>query len=376
MPRINQLFFKLFFLSIIAGFLSLSSCSEEEEENLNANLPENVEFTYLPTDLNKMMVFGPIGTIRVIPKAHGGFRLKTFSKEATIPVYAMCDGIIHNIGKDTRTSSPGFAPDELVGYEYDDYTLNVAISRTADMWYGHVTKLADEILAAANDLNSGYGAENRVKIEIKAGQVIGYIGPHPGFDIGMFDFAKKLSFANPDRYSEYYRHNQPWTDYLTPALREQVWLINPRTVEPRGGKINHDVPGTLAGNWFLEGTTEITEWSKQLVFAHHEIYGDKIAIADASPLVDGDGILNDDKEPFLWFVKGNKPQPEDITVGSGFATYEVSKWWLLLNNASAPIEGIVAVQLMDENTLKYEWFAGKKIAEVTDFTSEAKIYKR
>ncbi len=364
-------------LSVVFIFILMiffSGCSEEED--INASLPANVDFTFLPTDLTKLLEFGPIGSIRGIPKAHGGFRLKTFSQEASIPVYAMSDGIIYNIEKDTRKAGTGFAPDDMAGYEYDDFTLNIAVSRTADMWYGHVSKLSDEILAAAPNLNSGYGVRNQVKIEIKAGQVIGYIGPHPGFDIGMHDFAKELYFANPGRYSEQYRHNQAWTDYLTPTLREQVWLINPRTVEPRGGKINHDVPGTLAGNWFLEGTTEITQWSKQLVFAHHEIFGDRIAIADASPLVDGDGILNDSKEPFLWFVKGNDPQPADINITSGFSKYEVAVWWKLLNNASAPAEGTVAYQLQDANTLKYEWFAEKSSAEVTQFTSAAKIYKR
>ena len=375
MRTTNCLFTTPFAVSILIGMVFFSSCSEEEE-NINAGLPANVEFTYLPTDLSKMLVFGPIGTIRVVPKAHGGFRLKTFSQEATIPVYAMSDGIIYNIGKDTRTAGPGFAPVDKEGFVYDDFSLNIAVSRTADMWYGHVSRLSDDILAAAPNLSAGYGSENRVKIEVKAGQVIGFIGPHPGFDIGMFDIAKELSFANPSRYSEQYRHNQAWTDYLTPALREQVWLINPRTVEPRGGKVNHDVPGTLAGNWFLEGTTEITQWSKQLVFAHHELYGDKITIADASPLVDGAGVLNDGKEPFLWFVKGNDPQPQTIDVAAGFSTYEVAVWWKLLNNPSAPAEGTVAVQLQDANTLKYEWFAEKSSAEVTEFTSAAKIYKR
>lgn len=364
-----------FFIFSIAGLLLFSNCSEEEE-NINAGLPENVEFNYLPTDLASMLEFGPIGQIRVVPKAHGGFRLKTFSQEANIPVYAMSDGIIYQIGKNKLTAPPGFAPDELIGWEYDDYFVRIAISKSASMWYGHVSRLADEILDQSPALQTGYGMGTEVKIEIKAGDIIGYIGPHPGFDIGLFDFAKPLQFLNKSIYGEQYMHMQPWTDYLTPALRNQVWAINPRTVEPRGGKINYDIAGTLAGNWFLEGTTEITQWSKQLVFARHEIYADRIAIADASPLVDGDGSLNSDKSSFLWFVKGNNPKPEDINVSSGFATYEVADWWQLLDNASAAPDGTVALQLLDANTLKYEFFPAKTSAQVTNFTSAAKVYKR
>lgn len=360
----TPLLLALFFL--FGSMFFLTDCSDEE--SIYDKLPANVEFTFLPTDLSRMLEFGPIGVIHVIPKDHGGFRLKEFSEDAYIPVYAMSDGIIHNIGKDTRTTDSG--------YEYDDYSLHIAVSKTAEMWYGHVSRLADEILAAAPNLNAGYGLSNKVNIEIKAGQIIGYIGPHPGFDIGMFDLAKEVYFANPGRYSQQYRHTQSWTDYLTPSLLEQVWRINPRTVPPLGGKISHDVAGTIAGNWFLDGTTDMTQWSKQLVFAYHEIYGDRIAIADASPLVDGAGILNDGREAYLWFVKGNTPQLSTINQGSGFTKYEVAKWTQLLEDASAPAEGTVGVQLVDEKTLKYEWFPGKSSSEVTGFSAAVKIYKR
>jgi hypothetical protein len=369
--KINNVigFFSLLSLALISG-----SCNKEED--INAGLPENLIFSHLPTQLSEMLEFGPIGSIRVIPKAHGGFMLKTFMQEANIPVYAMSDGIIYNILKDTRTAGPGFAPPEYQGYEYDDFTFNIAVSRTANMWYGHVSRLADEIIMAAPGLNAGRGVENRVRIEITAGQIIGYIGPHPGFDIGMYDLSKELDFANPSRYYKEYRHTQPWTDYLIPALREQIWAINPRTIDPRGGKINHDIGGTLAGNWFLEGTNSLLQWSKQLVIARHEIYADRITIADASPLVDGDGILNDGLEPYIWFIIGNEPLPENITVASGMIKYEVARYWLFFHSPTPTIDGTVAIQLMDEKTLKYEWREGVRAVDVEDFTGNARIYKR
>jgi len=163
---------------------------------------------------------------------------------------------------------------------------------------------------------------------------------------------------------------------LPAPLREEIWAINPRTAEPRCGKIAYDKQGTLAGNWFLEGTTKITQWSRQLVFVRHELYGDQIMIVDASPLVDGDGIFNDGLDPYSWFVKGNGPEPESITVSSGPVTFEVATWWRVLRYDDPLVEGTVLVQLLDSETLQYEWFESKLADDVSGFTANSRVYKR
>jgi len=371
---INSILFNRLLLWLIF-VLIIFSC-EKEEEDVNAGLTDNLQFTYLPTDLDAMWQFGPIGALQGLPKAHGGFRLKAFRETADIPVYAMADGIIYNIIKDQRTAESGYAPAEYDGFTYDDHRLEIAVSRTSNIWYGHVTRLADDILAAVPDLKAGRDVENRVRIEIAAGQVIGFLGPHQGFDIGMYDFKKENFFINPDRYSEFYRHTQPWTDYLTTSLKNQVWAINPRISEPRGGTIAYDVAGTIAGNWFLEGTTSILEWSKQLVIARHEIYADRITILDGSPLLDGDGLSNAGRTANTWFVIGNAPLSEEVKISTGMVKYEVITFWRLLDNPAASPEGTVAIQLIDDQTLYYQWFEGKSADQVFDFTAAKKIYKR
>ncbi len=241
-----------------------------------------------------METFGAIGQIRVIPKSHGGFGLADYSFEnPDIPVYAMSDGIIYNIRyEEVISNNDPDLPSEFRNQEYDDYALEIYLTKTALMHYGHLSKLAPEIVEAAGTLQFGRGVANSVNIPIEAGLIIAYIGRHPGFDIGLEDTKRQASFANPSRYTPEYMGSLPFTDFLTSDLREKVWEINPRTVPPRGGKVAYDVEGTLSGNWFLLGTTTITEWSKQLVLAHHELRADRITIADGSPLFDGDGKLN------------------------------------------------------------------------------------
>jgi len=362
----------------IAGILLivvyLTACKESFLDSLD--LPDDVELTHLPTDLSQMLEFGPIGQIRVIPKMHGGFRLQDpFTFPASIPVYAMGDGYIANIEKEFRTI-PGHGPPDLVGTDYDDFTLDIVYTKDAGGYYGHISALHEDILEQAGEIKEGRGRRNQVKIKITAGQIVGYVGPHEGVDIGMYDHSRESYFANTKWYNRDYRSTVCYTDYLPAHLREQIWEINPRTAEPRCGRIAYDKEGTVAGNWFLEGAKEITEWSKQLVFARHEVHGDLITIVDASPLVDGDGMLNEGRDPYLWFVHGNNPEPENITVNSGQVTYEVATWWKMFDYENPPVEGTVLVQLIDSETLQYEWFEGKLASEVSGFTGNSRIYKR
>ncbi|MGY6741305.1 MAG: hypothetical protein ACXIUQ_01115 [Cecembia sp.] len=378
---------QFFYYAIIGLILStISSCDDSGDAAPSENpsiheqfsdLPDKAVFTHLPTDLNEMEVMDAMGQIHGIPKMHGGFRLlNPYTFPAQIPVYAMGDGYIYNIEKEFRTVVDRNAPAELLGRDYDDFSLNMVYSKHAGGYYGHVTALSEEILEQAGEIKEGRGVHNWVSIKITAGQVIGYVGPHPGLDIGMYDYEREHYFANQEMYGREYRSAVCFTDYLTPALQEQVWAITARTAEPRCGRVAYDKEGTLAGNWFLEGTTEITQWSRQLVFARHDLYGDRITIADASPLLDGDGIHTRDIEPYIWFVKGNTPMPEDITIESGPIKYEVANHWLLIQNEDVTPEGTLLIQLLEKEKIQYEYFEGKSAGEVFDFTSQSRIYVR
>jgi hypothetical protein len=377
----------IIYLTAIFWFLSLSffACKENPtfyEEEVRTihdefpDLPDQVQFTHLPTDLSQMAGFGPMGLVFGIPKMHGGFGLlNRFTIPSTVPVYAMGEGYIYNIEKDFRTVPDYWTPD-IAGTDYDDFSLNIVYSKHAGGYYGHVTALSDEILEQAGEIMEGRGVRNEVRIKISPGQVLGYIGTHPGIDIGMYDYERERYFANPSMYGREYRAAVCYTDYLPAHLREEIWEINPRTAEPRCGRVAYDKEGTLAGNWFLEGTTELTQWSRQLIFARDDLYGDQITIADASPLVDGDGILNTGRDPYIWFVKGNTPEPESITVESGLVKYEVADRWVLIRDEHADPAGTLLIQMHEPEKIEYEYFEGKTADEVSGFTSNSRIYVR
>ncbi len=361
---------KLFVFSL-SFILFLTGCQEEgnDDPRSGLNLPEDVAFTHLPTDLSRMLEFGAIGQINVIPKAHGGFGVKDYySPTPDIPVYAMSDGIIYNIRYEARHYEAPFAPDSLVGKPYDDYTLHIYISQTAEMHFGHLSKLAPEILEQAGNLEIGT-TENDVRIPIREGQVLANIGTHPGFDVGLYDVKKEHYFANPDRYSIDYRSAIPFTDFLPENLREKVWEINPRTVEPLGGKINYDLDGTISGNWFLEGTTGGTTWENQLIIAYHERYADRITIADASP-------QKERGESNIWWIIGNQPYPEEITPESGKVKLNVATWYKFATTDTPPSEGIILIELTEDNFLNFEYFPGELPENVEDFTSNMRVYER
>ena len=185
--------------------------------------------------------------------------------------------------------------------------------------------------------------------------------------LGIYPF-----FANPARYDAHYMGSQPFTDKLTPALRDHIWEINPRTVEPRGGRVHYDVEGTLAGNWFLLGTTTLDHWARQLIFAYHETFGDRITIAETSPV--NEATEGDDAPPHLWWVFGNRPLPEEVTVASGRVKYDVATWYTFYNN-TPPSEGTVLIQLTTDDQLTFEFFKGILPGQVEDFISPS-YYER
>ena len=362
-------------LLVILLFFGCEDDKNVVDPRQHIDLPDNFSFNLLPTDLSRMSEFAAIGQVFVFPKAHGGFTVKNYYSDPDIPVYAMSDGVIHNIRYGTRTYEGPRAPDALRGQEYDDFTLNIYLSKTAVMHYGHLSRLAPEIFEEGVNLVK-YNEENRVSINIKEGQIVAYIGVHPGFDIGFSDEKITQYFANPERYPDNYIYSVPFTDMLPQPLKNEVWEINPRTVAPLGGKISYDIEGTISGNWFLEGTTSIDEFGNQLIIAYHERFADRITISDTSPLSDGGGNQNQGKETNMWWIIGNAPGPENIVLESGKVKLNVATRYKFSTTDSPPSEGTVMFEMMAIDKLKFEFFEGKLPNEVEDFTALARMYER
>ena len=97
----------------------------------------------------------------------------------------------------------------------------------------------------------------RLEVPVKAGDEFGQQRDNP-LDFNVFDGTTWLpGFVNP--YS--YAMGEAWKPYtidpmpfFAPDVRAPLEASMQRTTEPRWGKIDHDVLGAAAGNWFLDGT--------------------------------------------------------------------------------------------------------------------------
>jgi undecaprenyl-diphosphatase len=88
---------------------------------------------------------------------------------------------------------------------------------------------------------------------LEPGQVVGKTSGRSMFDLGCYDMKTKLTgFANPERYPLPTLHAVSPLSYFDDSLRKKLYAKVQRPGD-KDGKIDLDVPGTLAGNWFLEG---------------------------------------------------------------------------------------------------------------------------
>src|SRR6185503_12786296 len=117
---------------------------------------------------------------------------------------------------------------------------------------------------------------------MKAGQVIGKVRGGFTFDFALIDTTvTRKGFVRPEQFLQ----RDPWKphtvdpfDYIDEPMRSQLAALNPRKAPPLGGKIDYDVDGRLAGNWYREGTGGYAGlsrrwdyWVGHLSFAYHHL---------------------------------------------------------------------------------------------------------
>ena len=275
-------------------------------------------------------------------------------------------------------------------YRKDPYANNylVVFEYSCDFYVRliHIDTLSDEINSQVkfDDPNSQHPYANP-RIKVKEGEVIGTVGPH-SFDFQIMDTTK------PDENILKPENIDPWTsvtvdsfDYVTDSLKNELLPKNLRTKEPLGGKVGYDKEGTLAGNWFQVGRdrNERNEyWTQNLSIVYDHIDESQIRVS----LGDFGGY------PKAYGVKGNSPDPKDVTKSSGLTKYELlrpdyydssGKVWdtisFVLNLVSKntnDMAGVVLFELQSDGKLKVETFPGKSADGVSGFTSKALMYER
>ena len=165
------------------------------------------------------------------------------------------------------------------------------------------------------------------------------------------------------------------------------------TGEPRGGKIDYDIDGRLVGNWFLEGTVDY-RGSGPLRFQNYW-YG-HLAIVydylDPTAIRISVGGLGD-YGGMLFGVRGNTPDPADVTPASGLVKYELmgTSWVVAatgerwdqsrhpgsaIRAVSSDFRGTALVQMLGDRRIKMEVFLERAPDQVEGFTNGARIYER
>jgi len=348
----------------------------------------NPKLTALPMNKEDIGIFIPLGLVvdaHVTPIDHAYFSPKDFfSKDRyQYKVYAAADATLTNIQR--RNMPVSDSPD---GKATDDYRLVFQISCTYGYYYDLVTKLDDSILSQIEAIPEGGSAG--VDVKVKAGDPIGFVGAQT-LDFGTYDANVTLSgLLNPESYiGEAWKiHTTDPVAAFSEELQAEIQRHNPRKVAPYGGKIDYDQKGKLVGNYFKTGTNGYSGASRERYWDGHLSF--TYDHYDPTFLVMSMGNYNGTAAQFS--VKDNLPNFAEIDINNGLVKYELTKREYIRKSGlpytptkyydditlqkNLSVVGTVLVQVVDDNSIKFEVFPNKKKTEVSAFTSNAAIYVR
>jgi len=234
-----------------------------------------------------------------------------------------------------------------------------------------------------------WGGGSEEPIEVKAGEPIAKFGGQ-SLDWSVHDADTTLSgFVVPEHYE-----SEPWKihtvdpfQFYSEPIKSDLLSKLLRTVEPRAGKIDYDIEGTIAGNWFLDGSVDYKGmgpdskyWQGHLSIAYGFLDPTQIRMS-----IGFDHGLNDDLHCNVCFgaygVRGNQPDPAMIGPGSGIVKYELmsrkdGSSLLVKDQVGDTSLGTFLVQHLGDRTIRVEVIPEKAPHEVDDFSDASLIYHR
>ena len=338
-------------------------------------------------DINYLTPYGNVVGGHITPIDHMYFEPKdrSLGRDA-YEVRAIQDAIIYDIApRDTSA--------ETNKEQAREWRIDMAHTCTFTSYFDLLTSVAPDIekeweRTLKNDEARWNG------IQVRAGQLIGYIGAQ-SLDFGVYDYEIVLpGFINPSAYDS----REPWKihtvdpfQYFPSEIKDALLAKMIRAVEPRAGKIDYDVNGTLSGNWFQQntdwymGVNQRKYWEGHLSISPHQI--------DPTLWRIGIGFLDTDDNNFVIVGEQN---PLQVSVSSSPVYYELmryytyipakpeKKWWneLFIEGEVFGVKifpesvGTVLLDLEDNGLLRVEVFLGKSRDEIFGFTSNSRVYQR
>ncbi len=354
-------------------------------------------FAASPLAIEHIVDIEPMGRMagsHVTPTDHLYIRSDPTATEIGYDVYAPAAGRVVEV---QRFSDYMTVPrtDRTVAH----YRVVIEHSCTFSSIYIHVTDLAESVTEVVGDLPSGeYWSTRGAGIPLEAGEIFAKSAGY-SFDFSVHDYEVTLpGFVLPERYGA-----EPWKvhtmdpfDYYEEPLRSELIAKSLRQVEPFGGKIDHDVDGRLAGNWFLDGTVDYSGnvapgtygyWTGHLALAYDYIDPAQVRFSIGADVgIDADACRTCNG---VYAVLGNSPDPATVGPDSGAVSYvlvgfrhvEPEVWTpSFFPAATIAVEtqvlGTALAELVDERTLRFQVFSGESSAPETGFTDAASIYRR
>jgi len=340
-----------------------------------------VTFEYPPVDLDRIEYVTPLGLMsgsHVTPVDHQYYQ--NFKEpDWDITVYSPAAGTITDIQHMQQTVSDG--PGETI----DDYRLVIEHTCTISSIFIHVGQLSPRLSKVAPPAG-GYAP---IDLPVEAGETIGSF--RRNVDYNVVDLEVTLEgLLVPAHYEQesWKIHTPDPFDYFTGEIQEVLIAKSLRTEEPFGGRFAYDIDGRLVGNWFQQDTNGYAGSDRDRYWAGH------LAVAydlfDPSHVVVSIGTFDGVSAQLA--VRGNAPDPRNVSIESGVVMYELVDYdyyvegerWdrvslakdIEARNLDERISGVVLFQLVDDRTLRVETFPGKTAPQVDGFTASALIYER
>jgi hypothetical protein len=296
-----------------------------------------------------------------------------------ITVYSPAAGTITDVQHMQQTLSDSSA--ETI----DDYRLVIQHTCTISSIFIHVGRLSPRI----SEVAPSAGGYAQINLPVEAGEAIGSYRKNVDYNVVDLDVTLDGLLVPTSYEGEDWKiHTPDPFDYFATEIREVLIAKSLRTVEPYGGKFDYDVDGRLVGNWFQEGTNGYAGADRERYWGGH------LAVAydlfDPSHVVVSIGTF--DGASVQKGVRGNGPDPRDVSVESGVVAYELvdydyytdgQRWdrvslvkGIEARNIDEFTYGVVLFQMVDDRRLKVETFPGKNAGQVGGFTESASIYER
>lgn len=357
--------------------LSHGQCNGRGPVTLGTSPMKEEDFAFI-------IPYGLMIGAHVTPIDHQYFSPTIFSSPRdTYEVRAMADGRIVDIQH--RVHPP--SEDNPSGT--DEYRLVFTHTCTFFTYYDLLTSLASDIKAEfEKEARDNYAS---VDIPVTEGQLIGRIGGQT-LDFAVWNTEITLEgFVVPEHYdSEAWKiHTVNPYDYYSEELKTLLTAKNLRVVEPIAGKIDYDIDGKLAGNWFLEGSGGyggggggFDYWKTHLSIVYNHI--------DPSAIIVSIGDFNGESQQYG--VRGNFPDPAEIGVASGLIKYELVQFDYIQPDGqhwdrdslvqglrvveASELGGCVLFEMIEERKVKMEGFPDQLCSGISGFSSEAKFYER